>query len=81
MKFSLKHIYKYLTSRQYRSGELVQTSDDELNFKPNKYWAKIEKGGVGELQWTDYTDHDGTVSRIYDLIPDSGFSGGLFKKI
>jgi len=73
MKFRLKHIYKYLTSSDFRSDKLVESPDDEMQFKPNKHWAKIEMGGHNELQWTDYTDHNGEVSRIYDLIPSPGF--------
>jgi hypothetical protein len=73
MKFSLKHIYKYLTSKDYRSKTLAQRLDDEHKKEANKHWAKIEKGGHNELQWTDYTDHNGEVFRLYDLIPDPGF--------
>lgn len=80
MKFSLKHIFKYLTSADYKLGRMVQVSDDKLEFKPNKHWAKIEQGGSGELQWTDYVDHEGNEYRIYDLITAPGFSGAYLNK-
>jgi len=73
MKFRLKHIYKYLTSKDYRSKTLAQRLDDEYQKEAKKHWAKIEQCGIGELQWTEYTDHNGEVSRIYDLIPSPGF--------
>lgn len=80
MKFSLRHIYKYLTSSDYRKGKMISAPEDELRFKPNKHWAKIEKGGSGELQWTDYVDHEGNEFRIYDLIPEPGFPGAFLEK-
>jgi hypothetical protein len=80
MKFSLKHIYKYLTSKEYRSKTLTQRLDDDHKEEAKKHWAKIEQCGSGELQWTEYTDHDGVVSRIYDLIPSPGFSHAYLDK-
>lgn len=87
MKFRLKHIYKYLTSKEYRSKTLAQRLDDERIKLYNerikersKHWAKVEQFYDGPMAWTEYTDHDGVVSRIYDLIPDPGFSHAYLDK-
>jgi len=38
-------------------------------------WAKVENKSEGEVSWTEYTRHDGTVAIIYDLITSPPFSG------
>jgi len=73
MKFRLKHIYKYLTSKDYRSKMSDEMLYNERIKERSKHWAKVEQFYDGPMAWTEYTDHNGEVSRIYDLIPDPGF--------
>ena len=34
----------------------------------SRSWTKIEDGSDDKLSWTDYTDYNGMVYRIYNLI-------------
>lgn len=44
-------------------------------------WAKIEDKSDGPLSWTEYTDHDGHVYTIYDMMIEPGFSEAETKEI
>jgi hypothetical protein len=40
-----------------------------------KGWAKVEDKSDGPSSWTEYTDHDGYVYIMYDMMINPGFSG------
>ena len=42
-------------------------------------WLKIESKYDGPLSWTEYTDFDGKVYIIYDLISEPGFENAILK--
>lgn len=45
-----------------------------------KRWAKIEDGQDALSTYTEYTDHDGTVYKLYDLRMMPGFKEAIIKK-
>ena len=39
----------------------------------NSGWAKIEEKSYGSISWTEYTDHNGYIFMIYDMMAYPGF--------
>jgi len=39
-----------------------------------KKWLKIEDKSNGVLSWTEYTDHNGYIFIIYDMMMSPGFT-------
>jgi len=48
-----------------------------MNKDKKSKWAKIEDKRNGEVSWTEYTDHDGFVYIIYDLMSCPAFEGAI----
>jgi hypothetical protein len=46
-----------------------------------KVWAKVEDKSDGPLSWTEYTDHNGYVYTIFDMMIEPGFSEAKMKEI
>lgn len=42
-------------------------------FNKKPVWAKIEEKSSGAWSWTEYTDHNGRISIIYNLMAEPGF--------
>ena len=47
-------------------------------FKKSK-WLKIEHKNNGPWSWTEYTDYNGKVYTIYNLMLDPGFSNAYLQ--
>jgi len=67
-KYKIKYILKSLFNYFKRPKE-------KSIFNDKKGWTKIENKSNGPLSWTEYTDHDGFVFKIYNSIMNPGFSG------
>ena len=42
-------------------------------------WVKVEDKSNGPLSWTEYTDHNGMVFTIYNMMIEPGFKGAIMK--
>jgi ABC-type lipoprotein release transport system permease subunit len=61
-------------------GFLLATPENNVEIPVRKKgWAKIEDKSDGPLSWTEYTDHNGYVYIIYDMMIAPGFAGAYMK--
>ena len=59
---------------------LLETKKIETKkIESKKCWAKIEDKSDGPLSWTEYTDHNGYVYTIYDMMTAPPTPGAYMK--
>ena len=59
---------------------LLATPENKLEIPVRKKgWAKIEDKSDGPLSWTEYTDHNGYVYTIYDIMTAPATPGAYMK--